>query len=310
MFYLGYIYAFLLAAILVFGSTYLLLNWFEKDRVIKPSEKAEKVAHVLTTIFSIGMFVIVIGALVSLVYPLVGKMFGLIDSTGKEIIQQVITSAFAALVAGVISLYHIEAFAKFKRLIFTSVMGITIILVITLFIIFPAGKIRDTVADRSTINDLELIDSAIGRHFSETNSLPTNLGELPLKNLKNSLSSYTYERTSSVNNRDRDWRSSSRHTYKLCATFRTSTFRDDILYSSYLSNSIQRPSYSFYHHDKGFQCFDRTVGGGGGWWDNDRDWGWDSLFENNNNNQQQEQQNSEYEDLLNDWSRQLEDFDF
>ena len=254
MSYLGYIYTFLLAAILVFGISYLLLNWFERDRTINPSEKSQKVASVLTTIFSIGMFIIVLGSLVSLAYPLVGKVFGLIDSTGKEIAQQVISSAVAILVAGTISLYHIEAFAKFKKLIFTSVMGATILLVVILVAIFPAGKIRDLVTDQSTVDDLELIDSAISRYANERNSLPDNLLQLPskdIKDVKKSLTNYTYKATSSGSTRN--YSSYSRFEYELCATFKSDTLGDTLSYSSSYT------SYSFRYHQKGYQCFTRTA---------------------------------------------------
>lgn len=250
--YLGSPYAFLIVSLLVFGAVYLLINWWKNSKkALPPTEKSEKVAHVLSTIFCVGLIVSTLGFLVSLLFPLIGKALGLADPTGRDIAKVVLTSLAGIIVTGSMAIYHSKIFKKLDWQIYTVALGGLMVIAMTLFILYPAAKARDPLHDQGVSSDLTKIAGAIYEATSKNNNkLPEDLKSLKIEDLKHGISSYKYTPKSSSSSDSYSYYSS-RLTYELCAKFKTNTSNS---YSGYGDDTVTS-SYEFDYHNKGEHCF-------------------------------------------------------
>jgi hypothetical protein len=243
LYFKGFAYTSIIASLLVFGAVHVILYLCERDKAALPSDKSLRVGKTLTTIFAVCMLATSLSFVISFIYPLLGSALGIIDIKDNEIAKSLLISAVGIIIPFFFAAYHIAAFAKIKKLVF-AISTFAIVLILSLLIaVVPSGEVRDAVQDQKKIDDLEIIENAIAKYVKESGSLPTDLKQLAVKDLKNNLSVYSF----SV---------SSRAKYKLCADFNLDTMEELRGGSSDESMS----SYSFNYHRSGNYCFTRGIG--------------------------------------------------
>ncbi|MCL1839977.1 hypothetical protein FWF89_03220 [Candidatus Saccharibacteria bacterium] len=258
-YYMGGSYALLLTVLVVFGVAHLAMA-FSVDKKIALDEKAEKYTKVFGTIFNVGLVGIATGFVVMMLYPLFGAVTGLTDMECKEAWQMVIMGLIAIVLLADMVRYQTRALVKLPRWVYTVTMGAVTLLVIILFLIFPAGEIRGAVKDQKIINDLSLIESKIDNYVSENNRLPKGLDVLDLQDLNRNVRDYEFKAG--------DKSSYYYFNYTLCTdgfvtdqSGSAATPFDDDLWGVGISDIVT--ARDFWSHTKGYNCFDLQVYGGG-----------------------------------------------
>lgn len=256
LYFKGFAYTSLIASLLVFGAAYVVLYLFKRDKTSLPSDKSLRVGKTLTTIFAISMFAMSLSFAISFLYPILGSVLGLIDIKGNEIAKNMIIAAAGIIIPFFFAAYHIEAFAKIKKLVFAISVSSIILILVLLIIILPAGEVRNAVQDQKKVDDLDLIDAAISKYVDKNGSLPTTLKQITVKDLKNDISAYTLsvENNSTTQPSRYSYGYSSRLKYKLCADFSTNTLDDE---DDGAEEGVS--SYSFRYHKSGNYCFTRNA---------------------------------------------------
>ena len=244
---LGSLYALLISAAIVFGTAHIGLNrWAESDHT-SPNSKQARVTHVLSIIFASSLLLSALSCIIAFIFPIIGKTFGFINATPKEIAEVSIIALVSLIITVGMAFYHIRAIKLLNLRTFSGIYALLTVLAIILFTFLPAGRIREAVHDAGLISDLDKIVTEIETYVEDNGQLPDELSDLKPKDLNFSLNTYSYTQKKSGSS---SWSSRNTLEYEICAK----GFKTDTSENSYGSSS-------FYYHGKGEECFDQYAYG-------------------------------------------------
>ena len=127
----------------------------------------------------------------------------------------------------------------------SSLAVISIIFIISFFIIDSPATARNKTIDEAIINSMQSYEDSMNSYYQKNNSLPESLLDL-------NSSSYGY--VSKDNKNEITYKKTGQYAYQLCANFKTSNLMSDKSDSYYLESYAEE-----WKHDKGSKCFDKEI---------------------------------------------------
>ncbi len=275
-----YVYSFhvyLLVSLVLTAGLHVWMRWKTSD----VSEDETPAVRVFRAIFLTILSLTILSALGAIVYLLVDMMLGTANETSKSLWLAVLGSG-QVIVWSALLWWYFRAERSGMQMVYLGAATLVTLAVAVLVVVFPIMSKRDAVIDARTSSDLEAIVTAVGTYTSKNNKLPAALSDVKLEDerVKSRLGSYEYQVTESKPAEgnetaptagddmfsldsllDEDYykTQTSTFSYKLCATFKTDTSKDEeeggVIPLFY-------PSSSMSNHPSGKHCFDHTAYGG------------------------------------------------
>ncbi len=237
-------------------------------------------------VFYVMLTIVVISAvsfLIAAIYAASRVAFGLGET--KSLVSVALPSLLTLALYAYFIVFVIKGTVVPPKLRKFNIVAFSVLCTFMLLLVAGTAVVsgRDVTHDKKIVKDLESTSTAINQEYKNSGKLPVNiesLASLSSSDIKAKFKSgeYTYEQTNRNTYYDQpvelqdDLNSSSTSpdtgsgtdssmpsaylegSYKLCATFKTSTSYDDVVYTNYA------PDYSyndgrFDYHQKGKDCF-------------------------------------------------------
>lgn len=244
----GSMVVYLVSTLLVLLPIHVVLYWRVRHTDPKTVTRfSQRIANAGLGLHIIVLALAVISIEITLVYTLLQWLMGLETDTDNLVSTLLVFGQ--AILWLKLAIWH---FAKLRggaprAMHYVVFVKIVVLLAIVLGLVFPGSVGRDAARDDIKVADLETISDAIDEYVGEYDELPATLEDLESLKIKGDLDDYEYTpgKSSSKNTS----RFTAQLSYEICATFSTATGKSSF------------SSYSFYYHDKGRQCFERTAYG-------------------------------------------------
>lgn len=261
-----YLYIYLLVSLVLFGALHAWMRMCVGDveRDDQPSA-----TRVFRAVFLTILVLTIIGSMGAMLYVGVDTLLGTGDYSAKSRWLIILDSLQVILWATLMWWYFKQprAVAPVYTIGAAAVVGLMAVLLVVL----PILSKRDAVIDMRTSSDLSAIATKIGEYTKKNNKLPESLKDIKLDDkVASRIGKYEYQpgqaaapKSAPTSLEDYMSYSSSSSTssfsYKLCATFKTDTTKDeaDNTLLSYFGGSKTAG------HPSGRHCFDHTAYGGG-----------------------------------------------
>lgn len=265
--YLYRFHVYLLAALVLTGGLHV---WMRLKTSAVDAE-SERPARVFRAIFLTILVLTMLGAIIATVHLIADLLLGTANTTVKGIWLAVLGSLQVVLWS-LLAWWYFRKDRPGSLMAYAGGVGIITLIMAILLIVFPIFGKRDQVIDARTSSDLSAITASISKYASTNNKLPDDLADLELddEKVKGRLSSYEYQKSESsakpqrntdlesLFNSDFYRPSTSSFSYKLCATFKTDTTKEEdeggVIPLLTSSSGMQK-------HPKGKHCFDQTAYG-------------------------------------------------
>lgn len=258
------LYIYLLASLVVFG---ILHAWMRMCvRNVSPGDQPSAV-RVFRAIFLTILVLTIIGSMAALAYVGIDMLLGAGDYSAKSAWLVVLDSLQVILWASLLWWYFKQP--RSKAIVYTASVGVVAGVMAVLLLTLPIFSKRDAVIDSRTSSDLSAIAAKINEYARKNNKLPAALGDVKLDDkVASRVGNYEYlpgeaSAPKSMPTTPEDYlgysssSSGSAFSYKLCATFKTDTTKDedDTIFLSYFGGS------GAMKHPSGRHCFDHSAYG-------------------------------------------------
>lgn len=260
-----YYYLCLLVGMVLFGGLHV---WMRLRTTSIDADNQPAVAKGFLAVFIAILAVSIVGALGAIAYVGVDTLLGTGNYSTKEV-WIVVLDALQVVLWSSLMWWHFKYSAGAK--LYAIAAGVLVALAAILLVIFPIMARRDTVIDSRTSNDLTAIVSAVNKYVEKNNKLPASLRDVELnEKIASRVGTYEYEATTQesgttpkVPQDDLFYEygrpSGTTFSYKLCATFKTDTNKEDDDQPVFLSMMYGGSGMS--KHPSGRHCFDQKAYG-------------------------------------------------
>lgn len=259
-----YLYIYLLVSLVVFGG----LHAWMRMRVGDVAQDSQPSAtRVFRAIFLTILALTIAGAVGVMLYVGADMLLGTGDYSAKSMWLILLDSLQVILWAVLMWWYFKQprAAAPVYALAAAAVVGVVAVLLVVL----PIFSKRDAVIDSRTSSDLSTISTEISEYTKKNNKLPESLRDIKLDDkVASRIGKYEYQPGQAASPKSAPTTfeeylsyspgADSSFSYKLCATFKTDTMKeedDDPIFLSYFTSS------GMAKHPSGRHCFDQTAYG-------------------------------------------------
>lgn len=258
-----YAYLYLLVGIAVFGA----LHVWMRMRTANVTDDQPSATRVFRAIFLTILVLTIVGSLGAMVYVGVDTLLGTGDYSPKGTWLIMLDSLQVIFWAALLWWYFKQP--RTMAVAYAAGAGVVVCVMAVLLLILPIFAKRDAVIDSRTTSDLSAISVKINEYTRKNNKLPGSLGDVKLDDkLASRVGKYEYQPGGAPTPKSApttleeylNYSSSSADSgfsYKLCATFKTDTTKNenDITFLSYFGGSGSSK------HPSGRHCFDYSAYG-------------------------------------------------
>lgn len=261
-----YAYMYLLVSLVLFGTLHV---WMRVRVGEVANDDQPQATRVFRAIFLTILILTIVGSVGAMLYVGVDMLLGTGDYSAKSTWLIMLDSLQVILWAALLWWYFKQPRAM--AMAYTVGMAVVVGIMAVLLVVLPLFSKRDAVIDSRTSSDLSAITAKVSEYTKKNNKLPAALSDVKLDDkVASRAGKYEYQpgqaaAPKSTPTTQDDYlsyspsASDSSFSYKLCATFKTDTAKneDDTTFLSYFGGSETSK------HPSGHYCFDHVAYGSG-----------------------------------------------
>ena len=260
-----YAYLYLLVGLVVFGALHVWMRMC----VANINDDQPSAAHVFRAIFLTILVLTIVGSLGAMAYVGVDMLLGTGNYSSKGTWLIVLDSLQVIFWAALLLWYFKKP--RTTAVVYAAGAAVVVSLMAVLLLVLPIFAKRDAVIDSRTMSDLSAISVKISEYTRKNSKLPGSLSDIKLDDkLASRIGKYEYQPGSApapksapttleeyLNYSPSSSSTDSGFSYKLCATFKTDTTKneDDTTFLAYFGGSGSSK------HPSGRHCFDYSAYG-------------------------------------------------